>query len=86
MRGPNTGGAERNPQSGITGARKGLHAMVERDRETLQDQRLRYLRRAEEAVGQAAAAQSADLRNAYLKLSEAWLALVREIDTRTDRR
>jgi hypothetical protein len=56
--------------------------MVERIRETLQEQRLRYLRRAEEAVNQAASAQSADLRNAYLKLSESWLALVQEIDTR----
>ena len=56
--------------------------MVERTYETLQEQRLRYLRRAEEAVRQAAAAQSADLRNAYLKLSESWLALVKEMDER----
>ena len=58
--------------------------MVERI-ETLQEQRRRYLRRAEEAVQHAAAAQSADLRHAYLKLSESWLALVQEIDERTGR-
>ena len=50
------------------------------NREPLQEQRRRYLRRAEEAMASAAGAQSAELRSAYLKLSESWLALVHEID------
>ena len=55
-------------------------AMAETIREPLPEQRLRYLRRAEEAMAHAATAHSTELRSAYLKLSESWLALVHEID------
>ena len=50
------------------------------NREPLQEQRRRYMRRAEDAMASAAAAQRVELRSAYLKLSESWLALVQEID------
>ena len=59
--------------------------MAETNREPLSEQRRRYLRRAEEAMAHASSAHSADLRNAYLKLSESWLALVHEIDAALER-
>ena len=60
--------------------------MVESSRETPQQRRMRYLRRAEEAARRAAEAKSTELRNAYLMLSESWLALVQEIDQQMPRR
>jgi hypothetical protein len=60
--------------------------MVESSRETLYQRRMRYLRRAEEAARRATEAKSTELRNAYLMLSESWLALVQEIDHQMPRR
>ena len=54
--------------------------MAESSRDVLQERRMRYLRRAEEATRRAADAKHADLRKAYLMLSESWLALVQDID------